>query len=73
MTNGDILRAQAGKQGIPLVSIWSAQETSAGAKWRSKGKNADVDAAMAALMLKHGRLTPEARNWLRREYPACAS
>ena len=62
-TNSDILRAQADAQGIPLTSIWKAQEGLAIAK-RTK-----ADAALARLMLRHGRLTDEARSYIAREYP----
>ncbi len=32
-------------------------------------KTAKADAAMARLMLRHGRLTDEARDYVAREYP----
>lgn len=63
MTNGDILREHAEAQGIPLVSVWRAQEGLANAK-RNK-----ADVSLARLMLRHGRLTDEARAWVAREYP----
>lgn len=62
-TNGDILRERAEVQGIPLVSIWKAKEGLAVAK-RTK-----ADAALARVMLRHGRLTDEAREYVAREYP----
>lgn len=63
MANGDMLRKQAEALGIPLTSIWKAQEGLAIAK-RTK-----ADVALARLMLRHGRLTDEARSWIAREYP----
>lgn len=63
MTNGDILRKQADAQGLPLTSIWKAQE---GLKIAKRTK---ADTALARLMLRHGRLTDEARTWIAREYP----
>ena len=62
-TNGDIWRDRAEQAGIPLVSIWSAQDIIARAK---KNK---ADATFARLMLSQGRLTDEARAWLAKEYP----
>lgn len=62
-TNGDILRAQAAAQGIPLTSIWKAKEGLALAKLTK------ADAALARLMLHHGRLTDEAREYIARQYP----
>ncbi len=62
-TNGDIWRKRADGLGIPLTSIWSAQEGLAAAR----RTNADV--ALARLMLRHGRLTDEARAYILREYP----
>lgn len=63
MTNSDILRKRADTQGIPLVSVWSAQE---GLKIAKRTK---ADVSLARLMLRHGRLTDEARAWIAREYP----
>jgi hypothetical protein len=62
-TNGEILRALAEAQGLPPTSIWSAQE---GLK---VAKRTDADAALARLMIRHGRLTDEARQYIAREYP----
>lgn len=60
-TNGDIWRAIAEEQGIPLVSIWAAQEG------LERAKKTKADVALARLMLRHGRLTDEARAYIARE------
>lgn len=62
-TNGDILREQAEREGMPRTSIWKAQEGLALARTKAD------KAALARLMLRHGRLTDEARGWVAREYP----
>jgi len=62
-TNGDFWRAVAEQQGLPQTSIWKAQETLAQAR---KNK---CHVEMARLMLRHGRLTEEARAYIAREYP----
>ncbi len=67
MTNGSVLRKEAEKRGIPLTSIWKAQE---GLTIARKTK---ADVALARIMLRHGRLTDEARVYVSREYPQCAS
>jgi hypothetical protein len=36
---------------------------------RCKKKNDGCDVTMARMMLNHGRLTAEAREWVAREYP----
>jgi hypothetical protein len=66
-TNGDILREQAEARGLPLVSVWKAQEGLA------KARTAADRAALADLMLRHGRLTDTARAFLVMEYPPCGS
>ncbi len=58
MTNGDKLRLDAERLGIPLVSIWSAKEALAVAKCTK------ADGALACIMLNHGRLTDEARAYV---------
>lgn len=63
MTNGQQLRQIAEQRGIPLRSL--AQVRAA----LNLAKLTDADAAMARLMLKHGRMTDEARAYLVREYP----
>ena len=63
MTNGDILRAHAEKQGIPLTSIWKAQE---GLKLARTQADKGV---LARIMLRHGRLTDEARAYVAATYP----
>jgi hypothetical protein len=54
---------QADIRGIPLVSIWKAEE---GLKIAKRTK---ADIALARLMLRHGRLTQDARQYIAREYP----
>jgi hypothetical protein len=51
-------------QGIPLRSLDDVREALAVAK------RTDADKEMASLMLRHGRLTDEARAFVLREYPA---
>jgi hypothetical protein len=63
MTNGEKLRQAAERLGLPRTSIWKAQEGLA------RAKKTKADAAMARLMLRHGRLTDEARAWAAKEYP----
>lgn len=63
MTNGDIWRARAEQVGIPPVSIWSAQDG------LERAKKTKVDGELARLMLRHGRLTDAAREYVAREYP----
>jgi hypothetical protein len=63
MTNGDKLRQQAEQQGIPLRTL---EEVKADLK---RAKKNDADEAMARLLLRHGRLTDEARAWVAEAYP----
>ncbi len=63
-TNGDILRERADTMGIPLTSVWKAQE---GLK---KARTKADKAALASLMLRHGRLTAEARKYLEEVMPS---
>lgn len=62
MTNGDVMREHAKATGVPLVSIWKAQEGLA------KAKRTKADVTLARLMLRYGRLTDEARDYVTREY-----
>jgi hypothetical protein len=62
MTNGDHWRRCADQMAIPPRTLDNVKETIRLAK-RQK-----ADAAMARVMLKHGRLTDEARAWLASEY-----
>ena len=62
-TNGQVLRQQAEAQGIPLASVWRVQEA------LNQAKQNRADAALARLMLRHGRLTDEARQYVLQEYP----
>lgn len=68
-TNGDILRAHADAMGMPGRTLEQVKADLAAAKKRAKGKNVDLDSAMASLMLRHGRLTDDARAWIATEYP----
>jgi hypothetical protein len=63
-TRSDILRADADRKGIPLRTLDDVKETIA-ERIRIKAN----PAKMASLMLRHGRLTDEARAWLASEYP----
>lgn len=63
-TRSDILRAHADAKGIPLRTLDDVKATI------TERKRFKQDPAkMASLMLRHGRLTDEARAWLTREYP----
>lgn len=62
MTTGDNLRAHAAAQGIPLRTRDDVQAALEIAK-RTK-----ADVSMARLMLRHGRITDEARAWLVANY-----
>jgi hypothetical protein len=59
-TNGDEMRAEAEKRGIPLRTLEQVKATLAAAKKQGS------DMASARLMLKHGRLTDEARAYVAR-------
>jgi hypothetical protein len=48
----------------PLRTLDQVRGTLARDKARAKGKNAGLDISMARLMLKAGRLTPEARDYV---------
>jgi hypothetical protein len=69
MNNGQILRAQADGLGIPLRTLDDVRTDLARCKARAKGRNKDLDKTMASAMLRHGRLTDEARAWVATEYP----
>ncbi len=62
-TNGQRLRDHADRLGIPLRTVDSIRNA------LRVAKGMDCDAAMARLMLRHGRLTDEAREYVAREYP----
>lgn len=62
-TTAEWLRAEAGKSGIPLRSLADVQ------KCLSQCQRQKSDEAMARLMLKHGRLTDEARAYVAATYP----
>jgi predicted deacylase len=53
----------AEQRGIPLRTLEQVRVDLTDAKAR------DADEAMARLMLRHGRLTNEARKYVAREYP----
>lgn len=63
-TRRDELHAMAEKQGIPLRTLNDVQADLAAAKKRSKGANAGLDTMVASMMLRHGRLTDEARMYV---------
>lgn len=62
-TNAEWLHAEAEKAGIPLRTLDQVRNTLARDKARSK-KGARIDLSMARLMLKAGRLTDEAREYV---------
>lgn len=64
-TNGDIQRAQAEQQGIPLRTLDDVRTCLE----RDKKKPGNVDVRMARMMLRHGRLTDEARAYVAQQYP----
>ncbi len=68
-TNAAWLHAVSEERGIPLRTLDQVQFDLAACKARAKGKNIDLDKSMARLMLNHGRLCPDARAWVAREYP----
>lgn len=63
MTNGQILAAQAEQSGIPLRTLDDVRADLAQAK---KNK---CETSVARLMLRHGRLTDEARAYVAATYP----
>ena len=63
MTNGENLRAISVQQGIPLRTIDQVRDALDAAK---KTRAAE---SLARLMLRHGRLTDDARAFVAREYP----
>ncbi len=65
-TNGDIWREIAEQRGIPLRTLEQVQTTI------NEAKETQADSSFARLMLRNGRLTSEAREWLAKEYPQCA-
>lgn len=62
-TTAEWLHAEAEKSGIPLRTLDQVQ-TCIRQCIRQKS-----DKTMARLMLRHGRMTDEARAWLSAEYP----
>lgn len=63
MTNGQKLRDAAEQRGIPLRTLDQVRDA------LTKAKKNKADVSMARLMLRHGRLTDEARTYIAREYP----
>jgi hypothetical protein len=63
MTNGDIWKERAEAAGMPRRSLEQVKDALANAKKYGS------DREMALLMLRHGRLTDEAREYVAREYP----
>lgn len=59
----DFLHQVAEQRGIPLRTLDDVRDGLA----QAKKTNADV--SMARLMLRHGRLTDEAREYVARQYP----
>lgn len=63
LNNGQILALEADKAGIPLRTVDDVTRELARDKARSK-KGVRIDLTMARLMLRFGRLTPEARAYV---------
>ena len=63
MTNGDYRRVVAEKQDASLRTLDQVKDSLAQAR---KNKR---EAELARLMLRYGRLTDEAREYVAREYP----
>jgi len=62
-TNGEQFRKMADDLGIPLRTLDGVKAALADAK------KTKADVSLARLMLKHGRMTDEARAWVASEYP----
>lgn len=63
-TIGQTYREEAERRGIPAQSLTQVKQTI------EQCRRQKSDANMARLLLRHGRITENARNWLEREYPA---
>jgi hypothetical protein len=63
ITNGDYWRNVAEVRGVPLRTLYQVRAALDLAKLN------DTDRSMARLMLRHGRLTDDARDYIAREYP----
>jgi membrane peptidoglycan carboxypeptidase len=57
-TNADVLKAVADKQGIPYRTGHDVRQT------LSKAEKFGTSVAMAGMLLRHGRLTDEARAYV---------
>lgn len=68
-TNAAWLHALSEERGVPLRTLDQVKAGLAEDKAHAKGKNANLDKSMARLMLRHGRLTDEARAWVAANYP----
>ncbi len=58
LTNGEMMRALAAEKGIPVRTLQQVQAAIADAATRQ------CAGSLARLMLRHGRMTDEARAWL---------
>lgn len=63
LTNGDWLRAGADAKGVPLRTLADVTADLA------EAKPSGCDIILARMMLRVGRLTDEAREYVAREYP----
>lgn len=63
------LVAEAERRGMPRRTLEQVKSDLAAAKKRAKGKNAGLDAEMARMMLRYGRLTDEAILYIGDNYP----
>jgi hypothetical protein len=64
-TTAEWLHAEAEKAGIPLRTLEQVQHGLA----KAKAKKTKADKSLARLMLRHGRLTEQARAYVATEYP----
>ncbi len=64
MTNGDNLRKMAEQQNIPLRALDQVKSDLAA----DAARDPEIAKAMARMMLRHGRLTEEARDYIVHEY-----
>ena len=61
-TENQMSAVQHESKGIPLRTLADVKAALGQAKWKN------ADAALATLLLRHGNLTDEAREWIAREY-----
>lgn len=64
-TNGDYWRGIAEQQGLPLRTLKQVKAELAA----DERRDPEIAKAMARLMLRHGRLTDESREYIAGKYP----